>query len=75
MTGAADVATERERKREAVVRLMRIAAEVQRDGIKVDGRDPGWRALCKSPELAAMSEEQMRERLINLALVATELEC
>jgi hypothetical protein len=68
------VATGRERKREAVVRLMRVAAEVQRDGIKVDGRDPGWRALCDSPGLAEMSEEEMRERLIGLALVTSRFE-
>ncbi len=73
MTGG--VATGRERRREALLRLFRVAGSVQRDGVKVDGRDPGWRALCDSPELLEMSEEEMRDRLIGLAKVATELDC
>ena len=67
MTGA-------ERKKDAVRRLFHVAAEVQRGGIKVDGRDPGWRALCREVEQTDMTEEEMRERLINLALVASEYE-
>jgi hypothetical protein len=63
-------------KKDAVRRLFLVAADVQKsEGVTIDGRDPAWRRLCDSPDLADMTEEEMRERLIALTKLATELEC
>jgi hypothetical protein len=63
-------------RRDAVRRLFLVAADVQKsEGVTLDGRDPGWRALCREVERADMTEEEMRERLLALTKLATELEC
>jgi hypothetical protein len=61
--------------KDAVLRLFRLAAQVQRDGLKLDGRDPAWRSLCNHPDLASMSDDEMKDRLRELALVASEYVC
>lgn len=69
------MATQTESGREAVRRLFRLAVELRREGVTTDG--PAFRDLCREVERdpAGMTEEQMRERLLGLALVASELEC
>lgn len=70
-------ATQAEGGRDALRRLFLVAADVQRaEGVRLDGADPGWRALCREVERSGgMTEEEMRERLIGLVKLVTELEC
>jgi hypothetical protein len=62
-----------ERKKAAQLRLFRLAAIVQRDeGLKLDGEDPAWRALCNDPRLAQMSDDEIEARLVGLAQVVSD---
>lgn len=61
-------------KAEAQRRLFLVAASVQHEGFRLDGHNPGWHALCNSPELVGMTEGETRERLIALVKVEGELE-
>jgi hypothetical protein len=55
-------------KKAAVVRAMRLAASVQRDeGLKLDGRDPAWRKLCNDPNLASLTDDEIKSRVRELA--------
>jgi predicted transcriptional regulator len=57
----------------SLLRLFRLAAEVQREaGVTLDGRDPAWRELCDSPDLPELSDDELRERLRSLAVVESD---
>jgi hypothetical protein len=63
-------------KADAQRRLFIVAAKVSKsDGVELDGGDPKFRELCNSSELAAMTDEEMAERLRGLIKVATDLPC
>jgi hypothetical protein len=61
-----------EQKEAAQLRLFRLAAGVRREGFKLDGEDPAWRALCDDPDLRYMGEEEIKDRLRGLAQVVSD---
>jgi hypothetical protein len=62
--------------RDAQRRWFIVLANVQKsEDVTLDGRDPAFRALCDSPELPSMTEEEMRRRALELVKLATEFPC
>jgi fumarate hydratase class II len=65
-----------EQKKAAQHRLFRVCASIQKsEGVTLDGSDPKFRALCDSPELVTMTDDEMRTRALELIRLATDFPC
>jgi hypothetical protein len=56
----------------ALLRLFRLADEVRREGLKLDGTDPAWKALCDDPNLQSMGDEEIKSRLREIVEVVSD---